>query len=68
LKKHLIMLNISNSIDVTSIDEVIDKVINNGVNTVVPKKVIPQMGYFPYFIDNQDYSLDYQKTILILNK
>ena len=43
----------TNSINVTSIDEAIDKVINNGGNIVVPKTAIPQMGYFAYFIDNQ---------------
>lgn len=43
----------TNSIEVDSIDEYINKVINNGGKIVVPKTAIPNMGYFAYCLDNQ---------------
>ncbi|WP_088041375.1 VOC family protein [Bacillus sp. EAC] len=43
----------TNSIEVESIDESIENVIQHGGKIVVPKTAIPSMGYFAYFIDNQ---------------
>ncbi|OSY17394.1 hypothetical protein BTJ48_01205 [Bacillus mycoides] len=43
----------TNSIEVPSVDEYINKVIENGGQVVVPKTAIPNMGYFAYCIDNQ---------------
>ncbi|WP_047155142.1 VOC family protein [Aneurinibacillus tyrosinisolvens] len=43
----------TNSIGVTSIDNYLEKVVENGGNVVVPKTTIPGMGYFAYCTDNQ---------------
>ena len=43
----------TNSIEVPSIDEYLNKVTENGGKVVVPKTTIPNMGYFAYCIDNQ---------------
>ncbi|MDM5433355.1 VOC family protein [Bacillus hominis] len=43
----------TNLIEVPSVDEYINKVIENGGQVVVPKTAIPNLGYFAYCIDNQ---------------
>ena len=54
----------TNSIEVPSVDEYINKVIENGGQVVVPKTAIPNLGYFAYCIDNQGLLLEYVKKIL----
>jgi predicted enzyme related to lactoylglutathione lyase len=42
-----------NSIEVPSIDEYLNKIVENGGKVVVPKTSVPGMGYFAYCTDNQ---------------
>jgi uncharacterized protein len=44
---------IINSIEVPSVDEYLNKIVENGGNVVVPKTPVPGMGYFAYCTDNQ---------------
>lgn len=43
----------TNSIEVSSIDEYLAKVRQNGGQVVVPKTTVPGMGYFAYCSDDQ---------------
>jgi len=43
----------TNSIDVPSVDDYMNIVVENGGKVVVPKTAIPGMGYFAYCLDNQ---------------
>lgn len=43
----------TNSIEIPSIDEYLQKVIDSGGQIVVPKTAIPNMGYFAHCLDNQ---------------
>ncbi|NGQ96843.1 VOC family protein [Brevibacillus sp. SYP-B805] len=41
------------SIEVPSVDEYLNKVVENGGKVVVPKTAVPGMGYFAYCVDPQ---------------
>ncbi len=43
-----------NTIDVPSVDEYAERIIAGGGKTVMPKMVIPGVGYLMYFTDTED--------------
>jgi predicted enzyme related to lactoylglutathione lyase len=46
-------VRVTDSIEVTSIDVYLNKIVENGGKVVVPKTPVPGMGYFAYCTDSQ---------------
>jgi predicted enzyme related to lactoylglutathione lyase len=45
--------NVVNTMDVPSVDEFVQKITSNGGQIVMPKSVIPSVGYFAYCKDTE---------------